>query len=74
MQERQGGLRNVVTITHLDPDLHEWLKEEARRRSEREGRRIRLWHLINAAVQDYKAKCDPASAEPVAAGEVSHAD
>lgn len=68
MQDRQGGLRNVVTITHLDPDLHEWLKEEARRRSQQEGRRIRLWHLINAAVQDYKAKCDL-----VAAGEVSHA-
>lgn len=66
-------MRNVVTLNHLEPDLHRWLKDEAARRTREEGHRVGIWELVQTSVQDYKAKCDDAR-DPVAAGEVSHAD
>jgi len=47
------ALRNVVTFSHLDPDLYEWLKYEAARRSG-SGTKVRVWQVLNDAVRAYK--------------------
>ncbi|KKK87461.1 hypothetical protein LCGC14_2753030 [marine sediment metagenome] len=47
--------RNVVTLSHLDPGLHQWLKEEARRRTEATGARVHIYELIGEAVDRYKS-------------------
>jgi len=62
-------MRNVVTLSHLDPELHEWLKEEARRRTQDSGVRVHAWQLVNTALREFKARQD----HDKPAGEVSHA-
>lgn len=47
--------RNVVTLSHLDPELHEWLKDEASRRS-KDGARVSLSSIVQEAVRRYKAE------------------
>ncbi|MBA7601840.1 hypothetical protein ES703_08924 [subsurface metagenome] len=49
--------RNVVTLSHLDPELHEWLKDEASRRS-KDGARVSLSRLVEEAVRRFKADCE----------------
>ncbi len=50
-------IRNVVCIAHVDPDLHEWFKDEATRRSQ-EGRKVALWEVVADALRDFKVKCE----------------
>lgn len=46
--------RNVVVLSHLDPELHDWLKEEAKRRSEAAGHRVGWYLVFNEAVRAYR--------------------
>ena len=57
--------RHVVIISHLDPELHKWGKDEAARRSQ-DGSPVHFWQVIEEAVRDYREKCE--------AKEVAHAD
>lgn len=49
-------MRNVVTISHLDEDLHNWLKEEAHRRTQESGTRVHAWQLINTAIREFRER------------------
>ena len=49
--------RNVVTLSHLEPELHEWLRDEANRRS-KDGARVSLSSLVEEAVRRFKADCE----------------
>jgi len=65
--------RNVVTLTYIDPELHQWLKDEAQRRTDKTGPRVTMTELIGEAIEQYRARCEP-EAQPVGAGEkVGHA-
>ena len=49
--------RNVVTLSHLDPELHEWLKEEASRRSQ-DSARVSLSSIVQEAVRRLRDECE----------------
>ncbi len=61
--------RNVVTLSHLDPDQHHWLKDEARRRSEATGIPVHLYELIGEAIALLQSKSSsvPVGPTPIAA-------
>lgn len=56
-------MRNVITISHLDPKLHQWLKDEAARRS-KDGDRVYAWQVLQEAVAHYKEVCAEATPTP----------
>jgi len=63
-------MRNVICISDMPPDLHEWVKAEAKRRGEAIGKRYSVALVFQEAVELLKAKLDNhASPE-----EVGHAD
>ena len=49
-------LRNVVTVSHIPPELQDWLKEEAARQSEETGQRVALWHVLADAIREKKER------------------
>ena len=49
--------RHVVSFSHIDPDLHQWLKDEAARRSG-DHKRVHTWQILDEAIRLYKAKCE----------------
>ena len=51
-------MRNVVTISHLDPELQQWLRDEAHRRTEETGTRVHSWQLVNTAIQEFRERQD----------------
>jgi len=61
--------RNVICISDMPPDLHQWVKEEAERRGKETGKRYSVALVFQEAVQLLKAKLDHAEPE-----EVGHAD
>jgi len=58
-------MRNVVTLSHLDPELQEWLKEEAHRRTQETGIRVCSWQLVNTAIREFRERQDHDRTEPV---------
>lgn len=50
--------RHVITLSHLDPDLHQWLKDEASRRSEATGQRVHAYEILGEGLRWYKAKVE----------------
>ena len=52
------SLRNVICISHLDPDLHQWLKDEAARRTAQTGKRVAFWQVLDEALRDYKERSE----------------
>ncbi len=50
-------MRNTICVSNLDPDLHEWLKEQAEKLSDN-GKRITMSDLFNEAVTLLKAQYD----------------
>ena len=63
--------RNVVTLSHLDPELHDWLKEEAQRRTQNTGVRVHAWQLANTAIREYRGRSDH-DKEPQEVSHVAH--
>ncbi|KKM78277.1 hypothetical protein LCGC14_1361570 [marine sediment metagenome] len=51
-------MRNVICISDFPLALHEWVKEEAKRRGEGTGRRYAVALVFQEAVRDLKAKLD----------------
>lgn len=49
-------MRNVVTLSDIPKDLHDWLKAEAARRSKLSGKRVGISQLVTQAVREYKGK------------------
>ncbi|KKM14594.1 hypothetical protein LCGC14_1704560 [marine sediment metagenome] len=72
-QQTPRRFRNVVTLSHIDPGLHQWLKDEAQRRTDKTGTRVTMTELIGSAIAEFRAGCE-SEEEPVGAGEkVGHA-
>lgn len=64
-------MRNVICISDFPPDLHDWVKEEAKRRGKDTGRRYAVALVFQEAVRALKAKLENNHAKPA---EVAHAD
>ncbi|MBA7652327.1 hypothetical protein ES703_60157 [subsurface metagenome] len=63
--------RNVICISDMPPDLHRWVKDEAKRRGHEIGKRYSVALVFQEAVELLKVKLENNHAEPV---EVGHAD
>jgi len=51
-------MRNVVTLSDIPADLHQWLREEARRQTEKEGKRVPIYTIVIKAIREYKDKAN----------------
>lgn len=51
-------MRNVVTLSDIPPDMHQWLKDEAERQSEKTGKRCALYQVVVQAVEKYRAELE----------------
>lgn len=54
-------MRNVVTLSDIPKDLHDWLKTEAARRSKILGKRVGICHVLVQAVREYKERVEKPS-------------
>lgn len=66
-------MRNIVSISDIPPDLHQWLKDEADRQAKATNKRVCLYHVVIRACEEYRARVEAErgaeSPEPVG---VSH--
>jgi len=51
-------MRNVVTLSDIPKDLHDWLKKEATRRSKSSGKRVGISQVVTQAVSELKKRDD----------------
>lgn len=73
-------MRNVISLSDVPPDLHEWLKDEAKRRSTEMRTKVKLYQVVVEALQRYRHDVEesrraPTPAEvkkPVAPGKPSN--
>jgi hypothetical protein len=49
-------MRNVITLSDMPKDLHNWLKQEAARQSSQKERRVGIYEVVIQAVREYKRK------------------
>jgi len=71
MPEEQPTHRNVICISDMPPDLHQWVKAEAKRRGKEIGKRYAVALVFREAIELLKARLENNHAKPV---EVGHAD
>ncbi len=71
MVEEQPTHRNVICISDMPPDLHQWVKDEAKRRGQEIGKRYSVALVFQEAIQLLKAKLDN---NHNSSKEVGHAD
>jgi len=58
MVEEEPTHRNVICISDMPPDLHRWVKAEAKRRGQEIGKRYSVALVFKEAVELLKAKLD----------------
>ncbi|MBA7613100.1 hypothetical protein ES703_20343 [subsurface metagenome] len=58
MAEEQPTHRNVICISDMPPDLHQWVKAEAKRRGKEIGKRYSVALVFQEAIRELKAKLD----------------
>ena len=51
-------MRNVVTLSDIPPDMHQWLKDEAERQSEKTGKRVGIYQVVVQAIEKYRAELE----------------
>ena len=51
-------MRNVITLSDIPKDLHDWLKKEATRRSRQSGKKVGIYQVVIQAVQELKGKVE----------------
>jgi len=51
-------MRNVITLSDIPKDLHDWLKKEAARRTRLTGKRVGIYQVVVQAVQEYKGRLE----------------
>jgi len=61
--------RNVICISDMPIDLHDWVKAEAKRRADEAGRRYSVALVFQEAVEMLKAKLENNHVKPE---EVTH--
>ncbi len=71
MVQEQYTHRNVICISDMPLDLHQWVKDEAKRRGKKIGKRYSVALVFQEALRELKAKLDNNHTEPE---EVRHAD
>ena len=71
MVEEPPTHRNVICISDMPPDLHQWVKTEAKRRGKEIGKRYSVALVFQEAVELLKAKLDNNHTSPE---EVEHAN
>lgn len=54
-------MRNVITLSDIPKDLHDWLKKEAARRSRQSGKRVGIYQVVIQAVEELKGKIEKPS-------------
>jgi len=69
VQEEYPTHRNVICISDMPPELHHWVKAEAKRRGAAIGKRYAVALVFQEAIELLRAKLENDHAEPV---EVSH--
>lgn len=50
------AIRNVVTLSTLPLELHEWLRDEAARRTQQEGKPVHIYSLVVAALEEFRQR------------------
>ncbi|MBA7668108.1 hypothetical protein ES703_76212 [subsurface metagenome] len=68
MAEEQATHRNVICISDMPPDLHQWVLAEAKRRGKETGKRYAAALIFQEAVRELKAKLNHNDAEPEEVG------
>ncbi len=51
-------MRNIVTLSDIPEDTHHWLKEEAKRQTEKTGRRVHIYQIALKAIEEYRVKVE----------------
>lgn len=51
-------MRNVVTLSDLPPDLHQWLKDEAKRLTDTTGKKTSMYNVVILAAEEYRARVE----------------
>ncbi|MBA7691880.1 hypothetical protein ES703_100435 [subsurface metagenome] len=69
MAEEQPTHRNVICISDMPLDLHQWVLAEAKRRGKEIGKRYSAALVFQEAVRELKAKLDNNHSQPA---EVNH--
>lgn len=54
-------MRNVVTLSDIPKDMHDWLKKEAARRSGILGKRLGISQLVVQAIREYRERVEKPS-------------
>ena len=54
-------MRNVVTLSDIPKDLHDWLKKEATQRSKLSSKRVGISQLVTQAIRELKEKVEKPS-------------
>ncbi len=49
-------MRNVITLSDMPKDLHNWLKQEAARQSSKKGKRVCIYEVVVQAVSEYRRR------------------
>jgi len=66
MVEEQPTHRNVICISNMPPELHQWVLNEARRRGQELGKRYSAALVFQEAVELLKATMENNHAKPLA--------
>jgi hypothetical protein len=51
-------MRNVVSLSDIPMDLHDWLKKEAIHQSDLIGKRVCIYQVVVQAIREYKEKSE----------------
>lgn len=51
-------MRNVITLSDVPRELHDWLKTEAARRTKLSGKRVGIYQVVVQAVREYKDRLE----------------
>lgn len=54
-------MRNVITLSDIPKDIHDWLKTEATRRSKLSGKRVGIYQVVAQALREYKERLENTS-------------
>lgn len=54
-------MRNVITLSDIPKDLHDWLKLEAARRSKQSGKRVGIYQVVIQAIKELKSRIETPS-------------
>jgi hypothetical protein len=51
-------MRNVITLSDIPKELHDWLKIEAARRSKLSGKRVGIYQVVIQAIRELKGRTE----------------